>query len=373
MSQNNQKIINLKSDNVTQPPSEMLLAMAKTLSDSGKADGKADGKDGKYSITDLEKYAAKLFDKEAAMFVPTGTMANLIAVMVHCNERGSEVILGNDSHMYLHEQGGIASIAGAYPRALASESDGTIPLNKIAAAISQDKEKEHSHIAITRMVAIEQTHNRAGGVVLPLDYINELGKLCKSNNKNNRVALHIDGARIFNACVALNVTPAQMCSAADSVCVCLSKALAAPLGALLIGSAAFIKNALRAREVLGGGMRETDIIATGGMYALTKMPQQLSRDHAVAKAFAVAISEVKGISLDMKSVQTNIVVFKITQHDVTANKFAESLKTRGVILSIFDENTVRAVFHYHVTVADVEFAVAQIQQVFQENSVKSKL
>ena len=331
-------VVDLRSDTVTKPTPAMLDAMS-----SAPVGDDVYGEDP--TVRRLEAMVAELAGKEAAVFVPSGTMGNLIAVLSHCG-RGDEMILGDQSHIHFYEQGGTAALGGVHPRALRNRSDGTLDLAEVEAAIRGDNE----HFPVSRLLCLETTHNRCGGVVLPLEYMDAAGELAHRHG----LALHVDGARLWNAAVALGVSPARMLRGADSASLCLSKGLAAPVGSVVVGSAAFIRTVRRNRKVVGGGMRQAGVIAAAGIVAVTRMVERLADDHANASALARGLAALDGIALDPAAVQTNLVIFALSRADMTPAQLAMGLKAHGVLLSPMDGNRLRAVTHYQVSAADID-------------------
>lgn len=344
-------IVDMRSDTVTQPTPEMRAAMAKA-----EVGDDVMGEDP--TINELQAKAATMFGKEAALFVPTGTMGNLASIMVHCQARGSEVILGSQCHIHGWEQGGIATIGGVHPRTLTQQPDGTMLLEDIEAAIRV----EDDHFPTTRLVSLEQTHNAAGGRVLPLSYIDDVAALCKRRG----LKLHIDGARIFNACVALGVSPERMVRDADSVSVCLSKGLASPVGSVILGTRDFIKHCKRVRKALGGGMRQAGVLAACGLLSLKMMsqPERLGEDHRRAKALAAGIADVPGLTVDQP--ESNLVFFTVTQPGLTSAEVKKKLKERGTLVGDPKPTRIRAALHYQIDDSGVAKAVAHFRAAMQE-------
>src|SRR5215217_1002353 len=268
--------IDLRSDTVTEPTPEMREAMAEAeVGDDVYGDDP--------TVNRLEELAAEMLGKEAALFAPSGTMGNLIALLVHC-QRGHEVIVGNLSHIYLNEAGGMSALGGMQPCPIRNQPDGTLALDDILASIRT----EDVHHPITRLICLENTQNICGGVPLTPDYTRQVGELARQNN----LSLHIDGARIFNAAAAQNVAIRELVEPADSVMFCLSKGLAAPMGSMLVGSQKFIKRARYIRKMLGGGMRQVGIVAAAGIISLERMTRRLSEDHLRAKKLADGLRQV---------------------------------------------------------------------------------
>ncbi len=256
--------IDLRSDTVTKPTDAMRSAMA-----SAEVGDDVYGEDP--TVNRLEALAAEMLGKEAAVFVASGTMGNLISLLSH-GARGDEVILGDNAHIFYYEQGGMAAVGGMHPRTVPNLTDGTMALDALEHAIRSEDE----HFPYSRIIALENTHNRCGGRVLTADYTDAVGALAHAHG----MVLHIDGARLWNAAVAQNVTPARLAAAADSVTCCLSKGLAAPVGSVIAGSEPFIRRARRNRKLLGGGMRQAGVIAAAGIVALAEMYDRLAEDHA---------------------------------------------------------------------------------------------
>ncbi len=338
--------IDLRSDTVTKPTDAMRRAMA-----SAEVGDDVYGEDP--TVNRLEGLVAELLGKEAAVFVPSGTMGNLICLLSH-GERGSEVILGDNAHIFYYEQGGMSGVGGLHPHTVPNLPDGTMALEAIEHAIRADDE----HFPRTSVIALENTHNRCGGRVLRAEYMDAVGALAHARG----LALHVDGARLWNAAVAQDVTPARLVAAADSVTCCLSKGLAAPVGSIIAGSAVFIKRARRNRKLLGGGMRQAGVIAAAGIVAVEEMYARLADDHANARALAHGLARIDGLKVDPASVETNMVVVTVTRADVDAVLVADALAGRGVLLNPLDRVRMRIVTNYQVTAADVE----QVLDVFEQ-------
>mmetsp|Transcript_35638 Transcript_35638/g.67234 ORF Transcript_35638/g.67234 Transcript_35638/m.67234 type:complete len:381 (-) Transcript_35638:227-1369(-) len=336
----------MRSDTVTLPTAEMRVAMA--LAEVGDDVFEDDPTVGK-----LEKKVAGLLGKEAGLFVPTGTMGNLISVMVHCERRGSEVILGSESHIHIYEQGGIAQIGGIHPRALPNMPDGTIDLSLVEAAVRSSD----VHFPVTQVLILENTHNKKGGRVLTLKYMEEAANLCKKHN----LKLHIDGARLFNAATTLQKSPAELVKHADSVSVCLSKALGTPAGSVIVGTRDFVCKARRTRKVLGGGMRQVGVLAAAGLVALEDWTEKLASDHARAQTLALAINnKCQGyLKVDLDSVQSNLVYIDTGALD--AAPIAAEVGEYGVRVLAVGPRTIRACCHSQVTDRGVERAVQAFQ------------
>jgi threonine aldolase len=329
--------IDLRSDTVTRPTPAMLEAMAKA-----PVGDDVYGEDP--TVNRLEGLAAEMLGKEAAVFVPSGTMGNLISVLAHCG-RGDEVILGDLAHIFLYEQGGSAALGGVHPRSVPTQPDGTLHLDDIENAIRGDNE----HFPISRLLAVENTHNRCGGRALPVEYMDAAGQLAHRHG----LKFHVDGARLWNAAVALNVSIDRLARGADSVSLCLSKGLAAPVGSVVVGDKEFIRKARRMRKAVGGGMRQAGVIAAAGIVAMTEMVERLADDHANAHRLAEGLNRLDGISIDPQTVQTDIVIFDLDREDITPANLSAGLRGHGVLLNPIGGKRLRAVTNYHISEADI--------------------
>ncbi|NLF75494.1 MAG: low-specificity L-threonine aldolase [Chloroflexi bacterium] len=325
--------IDLRSDTVSWPTPEMRRAMAEA-----PVGDDVFGEDP--TVNRLQERAAERLGKEAGLFIASGTMGNLVAVLAHCG-RGDEVILGDRAHTHVYEAGGIAALGGVHPRAVPVQPDGTLPLDSIRAAIRPDD----VHFPRTRLIALENTQGTVGGIPVPKSYIDAVGALAREHG----ITLHIDGARIFNAATALRCDVADLVSAADSVTFCLSKGLCAPVGSVLVGSRAFIDEARRARKIVGGGMRQAGILAAAGLIALEQMTQRLDEDHANARLFAEGLAAIPSIEIDLERVRTNMVFFSLRdQAGMSAQELAERLKAHNIWIMARDDRSFRAVTHYWI-------------------------
>lgn len=333
------RLVDLRSDTVTRPTPAMYKAMA-----AAEVGDDVFGEDP--TVNRLQEMTAEMVGKEGALFVASGTMGNLVSQLSQCG-RGDEIILGDKSHIFLFEQGGSASLGGIHARTVPNMPDGTLPISGIEAAIRPD----NIHYPITRLIAVENTHNRCGGSPLPVSYMREVGDLARRKG----LKVHLDGARLFNAAVALGVKARELAADADSVNVCLSKGLAAPVGSLVCGSGEFIARARRARKVVGGGMRQAGVLAAAGIVALTEMVDRLAEDHANAKRLAEGLAEIKGISLKPETVQTDIVIFDL--EGIDAPVLTARLGESGVRVLATGTTQIRAVTNYHVTADDIEYAI----------------
>ena len=344
--------IDLRSDTVTQPTEAMRKAMA-----AAPVGDDVYGEDP--TVNRLEAMTADLLEKEAAVFVSSGTMGNLASLLSHCG-RGDEMILGDQAHIFLSEQGGSAGLGGVHPRPMPTAPDGTLDLQMVASSIRADDE----HYPRTRLLAIENTHNRSGGRCLPVEYMDAAGKLAHSRD----MKLHVDGARLWNAAVALNVAPARLLKEADSASLCLSKGLGAPVGSLVVGDADFVKRARRMRKILGGGTRQAGIIAAAGIVAITEMIERLADDHANAHKLAQGLTQLDGINIDPETVETDIVIFELCRDDITPAQLSAGLRELGVLLSPIDSTHLRAVTNLHVTSTDIERTLDAFAQVLHSGS-----
>ena len=336
--------IDLRSDTVTQPTQQMRAAMA-----SAEVGDDVFGEDP--TVNHLEELAASTLGKQAGLFVTSGTMANLVSHLTHCG-RGDEMILGDQGHSYFYEQGGSAAVGSIHSRILTNRSDGTLDLAEIEAAIRSD----NVHFPRTRLIMLENTHNRCSGMPLAANYLHSVRELADAYG----LKIHIDGARLFNAAAALRVAAAELAAPADSVSICLSKGLAAPVGSVVCGTQEFVDRARRARKVLGGGMRQAGVIAAAGIIALTEMTDRLTEDHANARKLAEGLGQIEGISLDPSQIRTNIVYFRISRTGLSAEAFAGSLAEKGVRLLAVGPGLCRAVTHYQIRSDDITAALTAI-------------
>ena len=341
------KKIDLRSDTITLPTKEMLDAI-------DRADLGDDVFQEDPTINQLEELAAKRFNKQAALFVPSGTMANLVAVLSHCH-RGDEVILGDQAHTFLYEAGGISSFGGVHSRQLVNQADGTIAIDDIKHAIR----KEDVHFPTTRLICLENTHNRCFGMPLSSDYVNSVAEVAK----NDSILVHVDGARIFNAAVSLDTSVAELTHEIDSVSFCLSKGLSAPAGSLLCGPEDFIYRARRNRKALGGGMRQAGILAAAGIIALENMTERIADDHQNARALAEGISDIKGISIDLDKIQTNIIYFSLDHPKIESSLFLDKMCEKNIHFFELGPSWYRLVTHNGISKDDVSNVVEEFRQL----------
>ena len=344
-------IVDLRSDTITQPTSEMRAVMAA-----------ADVGDDVYgedpTINLLQEVAAARLGKQSGLFVPSGTMGNLIAVLAHC-ERGDEVIMGTVGHTFLFEAGGISALGGVFPHTIPNQTDGTLKLDDIQSAIRP----EDVHQPVSKLVILENTQNRCGGVILTPEYTRQVGELAHRRG----LALHIDGARIFNAAVGLGVPVTELTDPAESVTFCLSKGLCAPVGSVLVGSNEFIQKAHRLRKQLGGGMRQAGILAAAGIYALEHMVERLADDHRRAKMLAKGLTDLPGIQVEIMNPPSNMVFLKVSEDlQFFTPALAEKIQAFGVKVGISGPKRFRLVTHYWIDDASVAQTIHAFQQVMKE-------
>ncbi len=349
------RIIDLRSDTITKPTPAMRAAMA-----AAEVGDDVFGEDP--TVARLEQMAAERLGKEAALFVASGTMGNLVSLLAQCG-RGDEVIVGDQAHTYIYEQGGMAALGGIHPRVARNLPDGTLDLDEVRSLIRGD----NVHFPRTRLIAVENTHNRCGGSPLTVAYMQALGRLAREHG----LLLHVDGARLFNAAVALGVDVKALAADADSVTFCLSKGLAAPIGSVVCGSRAFIAEARRARKVVGGGMRQVGVIAAAGIVALEQMVDRLAEDHANATALADGLAELPGIEVERVTVRTNIVFFRVNRPDMDAPALVGRLEAAGVRMLALDPRRVRAVTHYHITAEDIQATLETLRMVLASGAASA--
>ena len=342
--------IDLRSDTVTLPTKEMREAISNAeLGDDVFQEDP--------TINNLEKLAAKKFNKEAAIFLPSGTMANLVAVLTHCN-RGDEVILGDQSHTFLYEAGGISSFGGVHSRQLKNHNDGTIHLHDIKNAIR----KKDVHFPPSRLICLENTHNRCFGMPLETNYVNEVVDIAK----NNDMSVHVDGARIFNAAVATGSTVADLTKNVDSVSFCLSKGLSAPSGSLLCGDKNFIHRARFNRKALGGGMRQAGILAAAGVVAIDIMSAKIIEDHRNAKALAVGIAKIDGIIIETEKIKTNIIYFKLDHPKINSESLLNIMSKKNIRFFELGPNWFRLVTHSGISKENIDYVISEFDSFFSQ-------
>ncbi len=334
-----ESIVDLRSDTVSHPTPAMREAMYRA-----EVGDDVLGEDP--TINRLEEMAAEKMGKQAGLFVPSGTMGNLAAVLAHC-QRGEEAIMGNLGHTYLFEAGGISALGSVFANTLPNLPDGTLNLDEVRLAIRG----RDIHQPVTRLLILENTHNRCGGVVLTPEYMRAAGELMHSKG----LKLHLDGARVFNAAAALGVKAADLAADADSVTFCLSKGLCAPVGSVLCGSTEFVASARRIRKQLGGGMRQAGVLAAAGIVALEQMVERLPEDHARAKRLADGLANIPGIEFPLGYPQSNMVFVQLSQNiPFNASEIASRLLTHGIKVGVTGPRMFRMVLHYWVDDSGVE-------------------
>ena len=340
-------MIDLRSDTVTHPTDAMYEAMRSApLGDDVLGDDP--------TVIEFEQMATERMGKEAALLVPSGSMANLISVLVHCG-RGEEVILGDKAHTFYYEAGGISAYGGVHPHTVPNQPDGTIRLEDIEAAIRAD----NIHFPRTKLICLENTQNKCRGAVLSPDYTDTVAELAK----RHRLKIHIDGARIFNAAVALDVDVKELTRSCDTLSFCLSKGLCCPVGSVLCGSVDFIAEARRIRKGLGGGMRQTGILAAAGMVALDTMIDRLADDHTNAKTLAEGLAGIDGIDIDMDLVQTNMVYFTLTAAAVSDETLLSAAMEKGVQFLAVAPRTFRMGTHHGIKRSDIDTTLEIIREI----------
>lgn len=334
--------IDLRSDTVTMPTPEMREAMYRAeVGDDVFGDDP--------TVNRLQEMAAAMTGHEAALFVASGTMGNLVGILSHCG-RGDEALLGALSHTVLFEGGGISALGGVHSRQVGEQPDGSLALADLAPLIRDDDE----HLPVTRLIGIENTHNRCGGTYQTPAYVRSLADFAHARG----LVVHMDGARVFNAAAALGVDVKELTAPVDSVTFCLSKGLCAPIGSILCGSREFIHKARRLRKHVGGGMRQVGVVAAAGIVALEKMTGRLAEDHARARNLAEGLSEIPGIQIDPGSPATNMVYFSLRDHPRhSARELEKTLPAEGVLIHAVDARRIRLVTHYWIDDAAVERAV----------------
>ena len=341
--------IDLRSDTVTKPTDEMREAMARA--DVGDDVYREDP-----TARRLQERAAEMLGKDAALFVPSGTMGNQIAVRLH-TQPGQEVIIEERSHMFNMEMAGMAVISGTLAHPIRC-AEGMMDWDSIEAAIRP----RSSYFAQTGLVAIENTQNHAGGTVMSFERMEEIA----GRAHEKALPVHLDGARIFNAAIVLKRDVAEIASLFDSVMFCLSKGLGAPVGSMIVGSREFIERAVAVRRMLGGGMRQVGVLAAAGVVALEKMTARLEEDHSNAQVLANGLAEIQGVKIDPERVQTNILVFDISDTRLTTAEFSMRLKQRGVLANGINAREMRMVTHKDVSRRECETALGAIREALQE-------
>jgi threonine aldolase len=340
--------VDLRSDTVTKPTPAMREAMA-----TAEVGDDVYGEDP--TINRLQEMAAGMMGKESGLFVASGTMGNLVGVLAHC-QRGDEVIVGNKAHTFLYEAGGISVLGGVHSCQLPNQPDGSLALEDIENAIRPDD----PHDPITRLICLENTHNRCGGTFQPPEYIKRVSKFAHAR----KLFVHLDGARIFNAAAAQQINARELAAAVDSVTFCLSKGLCAPVGSVLCGSKEYIRKALRLRKMVGGGMRQAGILAAAGIVALETMTGRLSEDHARARNLASGLREVPGLVLGQEIPATNMVFLSLDPLVKSkAEEVADNLKEHGILVGVTGARSFRLVLHYWINDIGVDQTITAFRSV----------
>lgn len=341
-------MIDLRSDTVTLPTPAMRRAMAEAeLGDD------VYGEDP--TVNRLQELAAELLGKEAGLFVASGTMGNLVSLLAH-TRRGDRVILGDESHIFNYEQGGAAVVGGLVYHPLPTAPTGELSLNHLAVAA---RTVNDAHYALPGVICLENTHNRCGGTVLGQEYVQQVRAIADRES----LPLHLDGARLPNAAVALGMSLRELAAPFDSIQLDLSKGLAAPVGGVVVGSRAFIARAHRARKLVGGGMRQAGVIAAAGIVALEQMIDRLAEDHEHARLLAEELAQLPGVRIDLESVQTNLVVFRLDPERWTPTAFIAAMREHGVLLGGFGDDRLRFATHYGITRADIDATLLAAKRV----------
>ena len=345
------KLIDLRSDTVTQPTDEMRRAMA-----AAEVGDDVFGEDP--SINELQERAAAVLGKEAGLLTSSGTMSNLISTLAY-SSHGDEIVMGDQAHMFWNESAGQAALAGVQTRLVPNDSQGRMDPDDVAAAI---RPPGNLHFPRTSMLCLENTHNRcSGGVLTPED----TKAVCDVAHEAG-VPVHLDGARIFNAAIALEVPAAELVREVDDLSFCLSKSLSCPVGSVLVGSQEFIDNARRWRKMLGGGMRQAGVLAAAGLVALDTMVDRLAEDHQNARRLAHGLANIDGLNVDPEQIQTNIVFFEVDTKLGTAADMIAALERQDVKVSYPGKQSIRMVTHRHITPEDIEEALSRTSTAVRE-------
>jgi len=346
------KYYDFRSDTVTHPTPEMRKAMA-----AAEVGDDVYGEDPTVKV--LEEKAAEKLNKEAGLFVTSGTMGNLVAVMAAC-DRGDEVIMGTMGHTFLHEAGGVSVLGGIVIHTIPNQIDGTLKLTDIRGAMRNPRDY---HEPISKMVIVENTQNACGGKTIDRDYMQQVGELSRELGLH----YHVDGARIFNAAVDLQIGASELVESADSITFCLSKGLCAPVGSVLCGEKDFIRRCRRIRKLLGGGMRQAGVIAAAGVVALDKMIDRLAEDHRRARILADGLANIPGIQLTKESPNTNMIFLKITPESKLDNRtLISELKQLGVLIMDTNEGEIRLVTHNDIDDQAVQSCIQAFEQVIHK-------
>ena len=345
-----QRIIDLRSDTVTHPTPAMREAMYRA-----EVGDDVMGEDP--TVNRLQEMAAERMGKEAALFVTSGTMGNLIGILAQCG-RGDEVIMGDKAHTYLFEAGGPSVLGGVHVWTVRNREDGTLDPVKVEAAVRSD----NIHFPRSRLLVLENTHNRCGGAVLSRAQMDAIVEVARRHNLN----AHLDGARIFNAAVALGVDAKTLAEPFDTVSFCLSKGLSAPVGSLVCGSKEFVREARRLRKMLGGGMRQAGIIAAAGIVALEQMVERLADDHANARRLAEGLAEIGVFDIKLERIQSNILIFSLATGRFTPSQLIAACAAEGLRFQTIEAGQFRMVTHYGVEREDADAALGIVKGVVKE-------
>jgi threonine aldolase len=341
-------MIDLRSDTVTVPTDEMRTAMA-----HAEVGDDVYGEDP--TVNKLQCISAEMMSKEAALFVPSGTMGNLVSVLTHCN-RGDQAIMGHLGHTFLFEVGGVSALGGIFPHTLPNKPDGTMTIEDISSAIHENDD----HTPRSRLIILENTHNRCGGVAIKKEYTDQVASIAHQHG----MSLHMDGARIFNAASALKTSAAELVNSADSVTFCLSKGLCAPVGSVICGSKDFISQARKIRKQLGGGMRQAGVIAAAGIIAVTKMTERLAEDHERARILANGLSQIEDLRIDMGAPTTNMIFVSLKENvKLTSEEVLSKLHEKGILIGLVGKRQFRLVTHYWIGDADVQNCIKAFESI----------
>ncbi|MBM7584059.1 threonine aldolase [Bacillus pakistanensis] len=340
-------MIDLRSDTVTKPTEEMRRALYEA-----EVGDDVYGEDP--TVTKLEKLAANILGKEEALFVTSGTQGNQIAVLTH-TQPGNEILLEAESHIFYYESGAVAAFAGVQTRTIIGEKGVMNPKS-----IEEFIRGEDQHFPETGLICLENTHNRAGGAVIPVQNMKEIYAVAKENE----IPLHVDGARLFNAAASINTDVTEFTQYCDTVQICLSKGLGAPVGSIIAGSSEFINSARKWRKRLGGGLRQVGVLAAPGIIALTKMRNRLAEDHLNAQVLASGLTDIPKIKV-VNDVDTNIVVIDVKELRVSSDEFVKKLKENDILGVSFGPTLVRFTTHYDVTEEDIIKTIETIRQQFK--------
>ena len=342
------ELIDLRSDTITRPSKEMRAAMA-----AAEVGDDVFGEDP--TVNDLQEYVAGMLGKEAALFVPTGVMANQLAIKCH-TQPGEEIVVEEQSHIVLYETGAPALLSNVMVRSVHGER-GILEAADVRKAVRQDI----YYLPRTSLICLENTHNKAGGTIYPLERIRQIRAVSDSLN----IPMHLDGARLWNASVASGIAPRDYANEFDSVSVCFSKGLGAPIGSAIAGSKKMIQKARKYRKIFGGGMRQVGILAAAARYAVDHNIERLAEDHEKARWFASAVADIPGFALDLNSVQTNIVIIDVSRAPMGTNEIMAKAKSVGVLISDMSVTALRAVTHMDVSMEQVKRAAQLLRTVLR--------